>query len=95
MFFMSEGKRKITWAIMLFCLLAFLGISFHNHTDDRDHSDDCSLCAALLHSNALPAVEIALTFCLIVLFSITSFIQSLQSSPEIYLQGSRAPPFFV
>jgi hypothetical protein len=95
MFSMFEGKRKITCIIMLFCLLAFLGISFHGHSDGETHSDDCSLCAALLHSSALPAVAIALTFCFIVLFSITSFIQSLQSSPEIYRQGSRAPPFFV
>jgi hypothetical protein len=89
------GLRRVSFLVLLIGLVVFLGLSFHSHGDGRDHSGDCSVCAALPHSNVLPAVAITLAFCLVVLFSITYFIQSLQKSAEIYQQGSRAPPLFV
>lgn len=89
------GLRKVSFLALMVCLALFLGYSFHSHGDGDDHSDDCSVCAAVINSHALPAIVIALTFCFLVIIFSCRYICQLPKSAETYRQGSRAPPFFV
>lgn len=93
--FFDDGLRRISFLVLLIGLAVFLGLSFHGHGDAEDHSGDCSVCAAVINSHALPAIVIALTFCFLVIVSSFRVVCVHPKSATIRRQDSRAPPFSV